>query len=61
MNHQTENFIGHCQQCLMNICLQCLKEETHQYHQVELFTVIKIGKKSKEEVKKSMKKAERKI
>ena len=61
VNHQTENFIGYCQQCLMNICSQCLKDETHKYHQVELFTVIKIDKKSKEEIKKSMKKVERKI
>ena len=61
VNHQTENFIGYCQQCLMNICSQCYKEGTHQYHQVELFTVIKMDKKTKEGIKKSIKKAERKI
>ena len=61
VNHQTENFIGYCQQCLMNICPQCIKEETHQYHQVELYSVIKMDKKSKDDVKKGLKKAERKI
>ena len=61
VNHQNENFIGFCQQCLMNICPQCIKEETHQYHQVELYSVIKMDKKSKDEVKKSLKKVERKI
>ena len=61
VNHQTENFIGYCQQCLMNICPQCIKEETHQYHQVELYSVIKMDKKTKEEVKKGLKKVERKI
>ena len=61
VNHQTENFIGYCQQCLMNICPQCIKEETHQYHQVELYSVIKMDKKSKDDVKKGLKKVERKI
>ena len=61
VNHQNENFIGFCQQCLMNICPQCIKEETHQYHQIELYSVIKMDKKSKDEVKKSLKKVERKI
>ena len=61
VNHQTENFIGYCQQCLMNICPQCIKEETHQYHQIELYSVIKMDKKSKDDVKKGLKKVERKI
>ena len=61
VNHQNENFIGYCQQCLMNICPQCIKEETHQYHQVELYSVIKMDKKSQNDVKKGLKKAERKI
>ena len=61
VNHQNENFIGYCQQCLMNICSLCIKEETHQYHQVELYTVIKASKKAKDDIKKSLKKAEKKI
>ena len=61
VKHQNENFIGFCQQCLMNICPLCFKEETHQYHQVELFSVIKVDKKAKDDIKKSLKKAEKKI
>ena len=29
VNHQTENFIGNCQQCLMNICSRRYKEGPH--------------------------------
>ena len=61
VNHQSENFIGYCQQCLMNICSQCIKEGTHQYHQVELYSVIKMDKQSKDDFKKGIKKAEKKI
>ena len=61
VNHQSENFIGYCQQCLMNICSQCIKEKTHQYHQVELYSVIKMDKQSKDDFKKGIKKAEKKI
>ena len=61
VNHQSENFIGYCQQCLMNICSQCIKGGNHQYHQVELFSVIQMDKKTKEDFKKGLKKAEKKI
>ena len=60
VNHQTENFIGYCQQCLMNICSQCHKEGNHQYHHVDFFSGI-MDKKTKEDFKKGMKKAEKKI
>ena len=45
----------------MNICSQCIKEGTHQYHQVELYSVIKMDKQSKDDFKKGIKKAEKKI
>ena len=61
INHQNENFIGYCQQCLMNICPLCLKEETHQYHKVDLYTVLKKKKKHKDDFKKCLKRAQKKI
>ena len=61
INHQSESFVGYCQQCLMNICNQCLKEGTHKFHSVELYSVIQLDKKSKENVKKGIKKIEKKI
>jgi hypothetical protein len=61
INHQTENYMAYCQQCLMNICNQCLKEGTHKFHSVELYSVIQLDKKSKENVKKGIKKIEKKI
>lgn len=61
VHHQSENFIGYCQQCAVNICSLCYKEGTHEFHKVELYTVIKVDKKAKEQIKKSLKKAERKI
>ena len=61
VNHQSENFIGFCQQCLMNLCSQCIKEKAHEFHQVDLFEVLKMDKKTKEEAKKSIKKAEKKL
>ena len=45
----------------MNICSQCIKEGTHQYHQVELYSVIKMDKQSKDDFKKGIKKAEKKM
>jgi hypothetical protein len=61
INHQTENYMAYCQQCLMNICNQCLKEGTHKFHSVELYSVIQLDKKSKDLVKKDIKKIEKKI
>jgi hypothetical protein len=45
----------------MNICNQCLKEGTHKFHSVELYSVIQLDKKSKDLVKKDIKKIEKKI
>ena len=61
INHQTENFKSYCQQCLMNICPLCLRENTHEFHKVDNFEVININKKEKEAIKKNIKKAEKKI
>ena len=61
INHQEENYMAYCQQCLMNICNQCLKEGTHKFHSVELYSVLQLDKKSKEQVKKGIKKIEKKI
>ena len=61
INHQTENYMAYCQQCLMNICNQCLKEGTHKFHSVELYSVLQLDKKSKDDVKKGIKKIEKKI
>ena len=61
VNHQTENYIAYCQQCLMNICSQCIKEGTHKFHSVDLYSVLQLDKKSKETVKKGIKKIEKKI
>ena len=61
INHQTENYMAYCQQCLMNICNQCLKEGTHKFHSVELYSVLQLDKKSKDVVKKGIKKIEKKI
>ena len=61
INHQTENFKSYCQQCLMNICPLCLRENTHEFHKVDNFEVININKKEKEVIKKNIKKAEKKI
>ena len=60
-NHQTENFIAYCQQCLMNLCSQCIKEGAHKFHQVEFYDVLQMDKKTKETFKKGIKKAEKKI
>ena len=61
VHHQNENFIGYCQQCAMNICSLCYKEQTHQFHKIELYSALKIDKKAKDEIKQSLKKAEKKI
>jgi len=61
INHQEENYMAYCQQCLMNICNQCLKEGTHKFHSVDLYSVLQLDKKSKEQVKKGIKKIEKKI
>jgi len=61
INHQTEDFKAYCQQCLMNICPICMRDKTHEFHKVDYFEVIKIDKKTKDVIKKNMKKAEKKI
>ena len=61
INHQTESFVGYCQQCLMNICPQCIIEKTHEFHKVDHYNIVKIDKKEKEKIKKNMKNAEKKM
>ena len=61
INHQKENFIGYCQQCLMNICPQCVREKEHEHHKVDYYDIINIDKKEKEKIKKNIKNAKTKI
>ena len=61
VDHQNEVFMAYCQQCLMNLCNECLKEGTHKYHQVDLFSVIQPTNKEKEDVINGIKKSEHKI
>ena len=61
VDHQNEVFIAYCQQCLMNLCNECLREGTHKFHQVDLFSVIQPTNQEKEEVKNGIKKSEHKI
>jgi hypothetical protein len=61
INHQSESFVGYCQQCLMNICPQCIIEKTHEFHKVDHYNIVKIDKKEKEKIKKDMKNAEKKM
>ena len=61
VDHQNEVFMAYCQQCLMNLCNECLREGTHKFHQVDLFSVIQPTNKEKEDVKNGIKKSEHKI
>ena len=61
VDHQNYNFIGYCQQCLMNLCNECIREGTHKIHHVDIFSVIKPSRKEKEEFKNNIKISEQKI
>ena len=61
VDHQNETFIGYCQQCLMNLCNDCILEGTHKHHHVDIFSVIKPDNKAKDEIKNGIKKSEHKI
>ena len=61
VDHQSEIFMGFCQQCLINICPICIKEKKHEFHQVDLYTSIIPDKKQRENIRKGLKKSEEKI
>ena len=61
VDHQSNNFIGYCQQCLMNLCNECIKEGTHKTHHVDIFSVIKPSKEESDQIKTGIKNAENKI
>ena len=61
VDHQNNNFIGYCQQCLMNLCNECIREGTHKSHHVDIFSVIKPTNKDKDDMKNGIKNSESKI
>ena len=61
VDHQNNNFIAYCQNCLMNLCNECIKEGIHKLHHVDLFTIIKPDNKTKDELKNNIKNAQHKI
>ena len=61
VDHQNNTFIGYCQQCLMNLCNECIREGTHKSHHVDIFSVIKPTNKDKDDMKNGIKNSESKI
>ena len=61
VDHQNHNFIGYCQQCLMNLCNECIREGTHKFHHVDIFSVIKPSRSDKDQFKNNIKISEQKI
>ena len=61
VDHQNNTFVGYCQQCLMNLCNECIREGTHKSHHVDIFSVIKPTNKDKDDMKNGIKNSESKI
>lgn len=61
VDHQNNTFIGYCQQCLMNLCNECIREGTHKSHHVDIFSIIKPTNKDKDDMKNGIKNSESKI
>ena len=61
VDHQNNTFVGYCQQCLMNLCDECIREGTHKSHHVDIFSVIKPTNKDKDDMKNGIKNSESKI
>ena len=61
VTHQSENVIGYCQQCLINVCAICIKDQKHEFHQVELYTSIMPDKNAKDSIKQGLKQSEIRI
>ena len=59
--HQSENFVGYCKTCKLDLCLKCFKQKSHYEHKIFLYSSLYDVKKMREFFKKGIKSSEVKI